>query len=64
MLSGPLLFCDLDGTLLPPVFNDKDGVIRAPTLKEGPAFKHIVRWLQLGGRLVAVTGESPLDNNF
>ena len=46
------------GTLLPHVYNDGDGKLRAPTFKEGPAFRHVIRWLQLGGRLVAVTGSS------
>jgi hypothetical protein len=57
--SGPILFCDLDGTLLPHAYNTADGSLRTPTFKEGPAFPHIIRWLQLGGRLVAVTGSSP-----
>lgn len=50
------LFCDLDGTLLPHVYNDADGRVVAPTLKNGPAFTPILKWLELGGRLVAVTG--------
>jgi len=54
----PILFCDLDGTLLPHVYNDGEGKLRTPTFKEGPVFQHILRWLQLGGRLVGVTGSS------
>ena len=53
---SPTLFCDLDGTLLPHVYDDSEGRVVAPTFSEGPAFGPLMQWLKLGGRLVAVTG--------
>jgi hypothetical protein len=54
--SGLTIISDLDGTLLPRPTGLADGTVTHPNLSEGPCYRPLVRLLDLGCKVVGVTG--------